>query len=590
MSSESRNPTSRYQSLLAPLSRATSDRGLQKRLSEVLALLDFNATLNRTNVTSSAIDLALLVTMGEMAATWAGVWLTGEAGRLEPGPRRGLDDPNWSQLSEPMFEVSESDFGRAWLAGESMPEPLERIAERSGASVLAPLTKSKSLVGLLLLGESKREYGEHERHFVELLAASAAASIAHGRVHEQLQHANRSLSLKVYQLHSLFDIARELNRPQELDRLNDALITHAMGRFLTTRAALVVDGKLVTRGLKLGGDAIARLTVSVARASLDAIRSVGELPEDQRQQFESLGISLLVPIPTSENKVVLMLGVRGGNQDPSKEDMEFLQVLATQAASAFDNLRLAESRAEQEKRDKEMAIAREIQRGLLPKDDPALEGWDIAAINIPCYEVGGDYYDFVDRPDGKLWFVIADVSGKGTGPALIMASVRASLRALSGLGEMSLIELASRLNDLVQQSTEMNKYVTSVLGALDPATGEIEYLNAGHCYPLILRHDGSVDRLEEGGTVIGMLPEIELNVATTWLAPGDLMVLYTDGLSETVNVEDEEFDESRILALMKKHQDKSAREVLGRLVSAARIFAAEAGLADDLTLMVLKRG
>jgi len=199
-----------------------------------------------------------------------------------------------------------------------------------------------------------------------------------------------------------------------------------------------------------------------------------------------------------------------------------------------------------------MALAREIQRGLLPESDPEIEGWDIAGINIPCLTVGGDYFDYVPRGGDKHWLVIADVSGKGTGAALLMASVQAALHALAGIGDISLEALAERLNEIVYTSTEVNRYVTAFFSSLDASTGEMTYVNAGHCYPLVLRAGGDVERLVEGSPVIGMLSDIDLRLGKTHLSHGDVLLLYTDGLSETSNPEGEEFEDERILELLRQ--------------------------------------
>jgi sigma-B regulation protein RsbU (phosphoserine phosphatase) len=203
--------------------------------------------------------------------------------------------------------------------------------------------------------------------------------------------------------------------------------------------------------------------------------------------------------------------------------------------------------------------------------------------------VGGDYYDYLLCPDGRLGLAIADVSGKGTGPALLMANVQASLRALSGLGELPVDVMLTRLNGQIYQRTEANKYVTVFYGWLDPEKGELTYTNAGHCYPLLVRRNGEVERLIAGGPVIGLLPEVELEVGHTSFQRGDMFVAYTDGLSETCSPAGEEFEEERIVGLVREILDIPARDVVAKLVSAARIFAAGAGLADDLTLMVVKR-
>jgi len=163
------------------------------------------------------------------------------------------------------------------------------------------------------------------------------------------------------------------------------------------------------------------------------------------------------------------------------------------------------------------------------------------------------------------------------------------LRALSGLRDMSLDVMLTRLNEQIFGRTEANKYVTMFYGWLDHVKAELVYVNAGHCYPLMFRRGGEVEQLVIGGPVIGLLPEVPLEVGTTTFEPGDMFVAYTDGLSETESPEGVEFEEERIIETTLAVVERPAREVAAKLVSSARIFAAEAGLSDDLTLMVVKR-
>jgi serine phosphatase RsbU (regulator of sigma subunit) len=366
-----------------------------------------------------------------------------------------------------------------------------------------------------------------------------------------------------------------------------------MGQPLATRCAFLLPGGVVeSRGVALDAREL-----EVLRAGVDVLENVdgAVLVRDLadaplRDLLSRTGLEVAVPLRSGASfQGVLLVGRKANGQPFSEEDLDFLQSLAAQGAAALDNLRLTQEWVEKQKMEKEMAVAREIQRGLLPESAPVVPGWDIAGVNIPCLTVGGDYYDYMECSGGRLGVTIADVSGKGTGPALLMASVQASLRALSALGELPLDELFTRLNAMVFRSTESNKYVTIFYGLLDPATGELEYVNAGHVYPVLLRKTGQAVPLSEGSPAIGLFPEIEVSVGRATVDAGELLVLYTDGLSEARNPAGEEFEEKGIVASMREVASLPAREIVGRLVSGIRLFAAEAGLIDDLTLVVLRR-
>ena len=281
----------------------------------------------------------------------------------------------------------------------------------------------------------------------------------------------------------------------------------------------------------------------------------------------------------------LFLGTAGIGRSLSSADRDFLHSLAGQAAAAVESLRLTRSSIEKEK---ELELARRIQARFLPAEPPRPPGWDIAGINIPCLAVGGDYYDYLAL-DGSLFVTIADVSGKGTGPALIMASVQASLRALYRQRRTRLSSAAIELNRFLHAHTEDNHYMTAVLSRLDPDSGRFRYLNAGHVYPVMVRAEGGVERLQGGSTVLGLFPEIEAETGFCEFAVGDLLAMFTDGLSEAEGPEGQMFDEFRIVEALRRSRGRNAREICGDLLSLARAFAGPNQLRDDLTLVVLKR-
>jgi serine phosphatase RsbU (regulator of sigma subunit) len=573
----------RYQEALAPLAKRVSEPEIQRRLSQVLTLLDFNSTLNQSLELSEILDLVLYVSMGETRSSWAGILLRGPDDRIRPAARRGRTDPEWASLA---FDIP-SELTVTWE---------REVQSKTRAALVSPLQKGGRLVGVLLLGERGEPYGPYgaeEREFAETLSVSAAASIDNGRIYEELQELNRKLSFKVYQLNSLFDITRELNRSPDVHRVRDVLITNAMGQVLTTKAILIHEGAVVAeRGAPLNPED--RAALEAASATLQGQgedRRASEIADAGiRERLSRLGLELVVPLRSGESlHGALLLGPRASGVALSEEDRDFLRSLAAQAAAAFDHIRLSREWIEKQKIEKEMALAREIQRALLPDGAPSIAGWDFAGINIPCLTVGGDYFDYLERGEGKEWLVIADVSGKGTGPAILMASIQAALRALGGLGAISLQDLAERLNAIVYRSTELNRYVTAFFSCLDCTTGEMEYVNAGHCYPILMRRTGEVERLMEGGSVIGLFPDLHVTTGRTTIEKGDLLVMYTDGLSETRSPEGEEFEDERILAALGGMIGRPSQEIVARLVAGVRVFAADAGLSDDLTLMVAQR-
>src|SRR5580700_9674827 len=245
--------------------------------------------------------------------------------------------------------------------------------------------------------------------------------------------------------------------------------------------------------------------------------------------------------------------------------------------------------AQRERLNRELEIAREVQEHLFPQRLPPVQGLDYCGQCRPAREVGGDYYDFLELPGGKLGIAIGDVSGKGVGAALMMASLEASLRALAPVVEDP-AELMNRVNSLVYEASSANRYATLFYAEYDPRSLQLAYVNAGHNPPVILRKPsagGQVLRLETGGPVIGILQQCYQQESFP-LEPGDLVVLFTDGVSESMNVRDEEWGEDRLIEFAQTCHGLPAFEVMTRTLAAAEAFAGGASQHDDMTLVVLR--
>ena len=292
MTSESTTTSYRYQELLASLTRDLPDERLKKKLSEVLALLDFNSTLNRTLALDEILDLILFVSMGETRASWAGILLRDGDDRLVTRARRGRKDEDWAGLT---FALPDETPPLAIATDEDRSAWARKVLTETKASLLAPLVKSDRLAGVLLLGEREAPYGPDERIFTEALSVSAAASIYNGRIYEELRELNQRLSLKVYQLNSLFDITRELNRSPSAARVYEVLLTNAMGHALTTRALVLHDGSVVEQaGIRL--EPSERSVIEAKAALLTGLsdgRSVSNLEDDGLRELLS---SLRTPL------------------------------------------------------------------------------------------------------------------------------------------------------------------------------------------------------------------------------------------------------------------------------------------------------
>jgi sigma-B regulation protein RsbU (phosphoserine phosphatase) len=269
-----------------------------------------------------------------------------------------------------------------------------------------------------------------------------------------------------------------------------------------------------------------------------------------------------------------------------EDDLRLLTALANVAAAKIENVRLLEESLERQRLEEDMRVAAEIQRSLLPAEAPSVEGWGLSGLNVPCRTVGGDYYDF-SVLDGQLLLALGDVSGKGTGAALLMTVLRAAVR--SHWEEPSLAEAMGRINRTVVQNVPSNKYITFFMARLDPVSGRLSYVNAGHNPPLLVRQDGTVELLRTGGMVLGLLDPIHYEQDEVSLRAGDLLVVYSDGVTETWNDQDEEFGEEGLTNVAVTSRGLDPSSLQGEIIRAVDAFSGGPKATDDRTLLVLKR-
>ena len=272
----------------------------------------------------------------------------------------------------------------------------------------------------------------------------------------------------------------------------------------------------------------------------------------------------------------------------SEEDLKMLTLLSNLAAIKIENARLIEKALEQERMEKELDLAAQIQRDFLPKASPPLEHFDIHGINVPCQQVGGDYFDYIPIAPELLGLVIADVSGKGVSASLLMASLRASLHA-QVTSRHRLEDMANKLNDFVCHSSGTSSFITFFYGELNTATGEMRYLNAGHNPPVIINARGRLDRLEACGLCLGMFPASDYECRSARVEAGDAALLYTDGITESRNKVKEEYGEERLIDFVRLHLDQPAAKIIEGLRADLAAFTQSPDLADDMTVVLVKR-
>jgi serine phosphatase RsbU (regulator of sigma subunit) len=332
-----------------------------------------------------------------------------------------------------------------------------------------------------------------------------------------------------------------------------------------------------------GGTAL--MTPPAARTETETAIEASPGVQDLEQLMEN-GLTSVVPfLAWGKLRGTLLLDVEPTALPPQQR--ELLAALADRAGTAIDNALLYREALERHRLEKELSVARRIQQDLLPGKDPVFPTADVSGSMIPSHEVGGDYYDYVSLKGKRLGIAIGDVTGKGIPAALLMAAVQATLQA-EAEREPSPAELVARINKRVHTLEQPERFATFFYCCLDAAARTVTYCNAGHHPPILLRADGSIEELMEGGLLMGFQAEPPYKEETISLGQGDTVVLYTDGIIEQSDGEDSYFGVEGLVEVIKAHKDLGASQLKKRIIDSVKDFSPSGSNDDDLTLIVIK--
>lgn len=399
------------------------------------------------------------------------------------------------------------------------------------------------------------------------------------------------------QLRALVRAARELTSHRPLNEVFEVIMDLSMEAVAAGRGVLMTTegDNLEVRAMRGQGfqisstvrDRVLRDRASILVRDTSLEEAFRERKSIVAQQIRSL---LAVPLQTND-RVIGLIYLDSPNmiRQFTKEDLNLLTVMANVAAIRIEHARLAEVEQNEKFYAKELNQAAQIQQGLLPAAAPRVDGYTLSGYNAPCRTVGGDYYDFLPFPDGKIGLIVADVSGKGLPASLMMTSLQARVHVLFENGD-DLAAKVTKLNSAVARNCPAGKFITFFMGVLDPATGEFQYCNAGHNPPLIVRASGEVEKLDAGGIVLGILPFSTYEQNSTVVHPGDVIVLYSDGVTEQFAPDvDDEFGEDRLGQTVAAHRLAPIDRLISVVNDAVTTFTKGAPAADDFTLLLARR-
>ncbi len=564
-----------------------------RRLLDLQSLFELSKTLNSSLQQDVILDTLLFTPMGRMMIGRGAVLLNEDAKTCRIAAAKGLPQ----SVREHALLIEERFDAPAPMPAES-DSPGLAFLYRHGLRLLCPIHSNKRQIGYLVLGEkiTGAPFSPDELQYLEALANLASSSLENSRILAELRDVNRRLDKKIQQLNTLFEITRELNSTLDRDKIATTLSYAVMGEMMIRQLALAVredegQGELLTsKGFGRNSD-FSFIDSETFWCLLDGAPQptpVESLADDAlRTTLSSMKVRLLVPLLNQEKVLACMIvGDRLSGTAFHDDDLELLATLGNSALVALENARLFRETLEKQRLEEELAIARDIQQRLLPAEPPDISGFDFSGLNIPHAQVGGDYYDFIRVNEKELVLTIGDVSGKGVPASLLMANLQASLHAMVH-AKWPLTETVFRINNIIHANTSIDKFITFFLASLNVETRELTYVNAGHNPPMLFHKDGKMTELQEGGLILGMMSDVPYEQGTIPLQNGDLLVLFTDGVTEATNPAGEEFTEQGVIDVILRSGVSSAREAVERLRDAVLEFSGDAPRTDDITILTL---
>lgn len=509
--------------------------------SELLPIIDFLETFPEQVTEQALVHLVGVTALGMARASQGGIW----------------DGERWIFLrgSAPAFPTNP---GKGWTS--------------------LPWTHGDESYGQLAVKSETNPPG------LGLLLSISAPLLAWRRLEALRIDQNRALALQLSRLNTLFDLTRSLGEVQSKEDLVRLMAATLMGEFRIPRLLVVgADGTvLLNRGL----GTIPTLLMGETLHSLLAEKGLVHVVE-LRDQDHSHGFAYAAE-PTIGKL--------------SEEDELFLYTLLNLCASQLTSLELRESQILSLKLEKDLDLARNIQRQILPARLPEPPGWQFTGANLPYQAVGGDLYDVwmaSDPPAGgwedevegdRIHLAVADISGKGLPASLMMTQLSAFLRARADRRVKNWGRFATRLNTRMNEVRDRNRYATLFVGSINPETGDLRYVNGGHNPPLLVpgNHD-EARRLSPTGPIVGLLPGATFLEGHAQMDPGDVLVCFTDGLVEAESRDGQDFGEEAIISVVREHQAKCADEIFEAILVAVFKHMEGSGFKDDVTLVVAKR-
>jgi sigma-B regulation protein RsbU (phosphoserine phosphatase) len=543
------------------------------------ALVEFSRIINSSLDLEFILNNVLLTCMGKFLAT-KGLIALNENNKIILRSSKGISDELVAKFPE---IEAKSDF-------KDNVELINFFSE-CRLSIYERISSSDECLGIVCLGEklNKSPFSEDDVEFLKTILNISASAIQNSIVINELKRVNRVLDSRIQRLNSLFELSKEFGLFSDSTRVGRLLVYSVIGQFLVSKFAVITfnNGDINILESKYPADVLL-----AAIRQYDFSKVENPILKDSIQKnysgFASLYIELIVPMQLQgETKGLIFLGKRINNQNYSEADIEFIYSIGSLAIISLENRRLFKEELAKQKMEEELELARGIQTNLLPSVIPTYKNFDISAFNLTSQQVGGDYYDIITLDEDSFCIAIGDVSGKGVPAALLMANLQAFLKTTCKQG-MNLEDATALINDLISENTSDGKFITFFWAVFEDNKKSMHYVNAGHNHPLLIR-DGKIRKLGRGGIILGVMKTIyPYESERIQLQKDDVIVLFTDGITEAMNTNGEEFSDEKLEELALQISDKPSKEILNSIKKEVQSFATGTVQSDDMTIVILK--
>lgn len=546
------------------------------------SLLELSVRLNTSQDSMFILNSVLLSLMGKLKLSRASVLIPNEEKtkftfNISKG-RYELDEIEYFEIDN--FKELNSDI-----------HP-EKILINNGFKFCIPVKHQNKTLAVLCFGSRYFEESltDEEKYYTQLVAiiAGNAMQVVNDRI--SLVKAKTNLEHRNQLLKTMFEMSRDFSTLLSRKQILKMLSYHLMGQLMVNRFAVYLcDENNCLEPIINRFEINPEICDSKIFNEIKKTLLLANPENESRKYFGNIIFQVISPMVIQGNvRGLLIIGKKMNGETYTDDNIQFIEALANTSIAALENERLFEQEIEKKRLESELGLALEIQNNLLPKEIPTLYNCDLAGTSIPSRLVGGDYYDFIKLNEKQLLIAIADVSGKGMPAALLMANVQASLRSLAPLN-LSLIELLHRINLVVYQNTTADKFVTFFCGIFDCEKRCFNYINAGHNPPMLFRKSGEFIELREGGLILGFtdesFPYSEGNVS---LNKDDIILFYTDGITEAQNEIGEEFGEEKLKKVIAEHSSEPVQKIMNQIISEVNAHSNQTEQFDDITLIVAK--